>query len=64
MLVGTGIGQAFKNINKLHMMNYKKATMSDDKEKWKIAIDDKHKRMLKHSVKKEMVIEQKIMTST
>ena len=67
--VGAGLGGGFENTNELHVIKYKEAMASDDKEKWQKAIDEEHDRMVRNKVwkvvpKSDLPQGAKIMTTT
>jgi hypothetical protein len=67
--VGAGLGGGFTNTSELHVMKYKEAMASSDRDKWQKAVDEEHERMLKHNVwkpvlRKDVPEGAKILTST
>ena len=48
--VGAGIGGGFDHTSELHVMKFKQAMKSVDKENWEKAVDEEHERMVKHKV--------------
>ena len=68
-MVGAGLGGRFESTTELHVMKYKNAMQTPDKEKWKNAVKEEHTRMEKHGVwipvrKESIGPEAKILTST
>ena len=68
-LVGAALGGGFENTSELHVLNYKEAMASKDKDKWLKAMKEEHDRMLKHKVWKAVKPSsvpkgEKIITST
>ena len=47
---GAGIGGGFEHTGELKVMKYEEAISGPDRDKWKKAIADEHKRMVKHKV--------------
>jgi hypothetical protein len=67
--VGAGLGGGFTNTSDLHAMKYKEAMASSNCNKWQKAVNEEHKRMLKHNVwnpvlRKDVLEGAKILTST
>jgi hypothetical protein len=67
--VGAGLGGGFADTNELHVMKYKEAMATADRAKWEKAVEEEHKRMLKHKVWKPVSRDEvpkgaKILTST
>jgi hypothetical protein len=48
--VGAGLGGGFMNTSELHVMKYKEAMASSNHDKWQKAVNEEHKRMLKHNM--------------
>jgi hypothetical protein len=48
--IGAALGGGFENTTELHVMNYKEAMESDDKEKWLVDMKEEHERMVKNKV--------------
>jgi hypothetical protein len=67
--VGAGLGGGFTNTQELHVMKYDEAMAGPDADKWKIAVEEEHDRMVKHQVFKPVPPEKlpegaKVLTST
>ena len=68
-MVGAGLGGGFDVTTELHVMKYKQAMKSDDKNAWIKAVDEEHKQMTDHQVweavpKVDVVEGGKVLTST
>jgi hypothetical protein len=68
-LVGAGLGGGFDVTTELHVMKYKQAMKSDDKDAWMKAVDEEHQRMKDHQVweavpKDKVEVGRKVLTST
>jgi hypothetical protein len=48
--VGAGLGGGFLHMQELHIMKYKQAMESKDKENWAEGVREEHGRMQKHKV--------------
>ena len=48
--VGAGVGSGFDHTSELHVMKFKQAMKSADKENWEKAVNEEHERMVKHKV--------------
>lgn len=67
--VGAGIGGGFVDTNELHVMKYKEAMATKDKDQWTKAVDEEHQRMKEHGVfqpvkQKDLKAGTKIISST
>ena len=67
--VGAGVGGGFDHTSDLHVMNYKQAMQTKDKNKWKKAVEEEIKSFEKHGVfkpvkRKDVPATAKIVTST
>lgn len=67
--VGAGLGGGFQSTKELHVMKYKQAMKTKDKDMWTEAIFEEHDRMVKRQVwrtepKKDVAKGAKILTST
>jgi hypothetical protein len=49
-LVGAGLGGGFDVTTDLHVMKYKQAMKSDDKDAWMKVVNKEHQRMKDHQV--------------
>ena len=49
-MVGAGLGGGFGSTTELHVMKYKAAMKTADSNKWKVAVEEEHARMIKHGV--------------
>jgi len=49
-MVGAAVGGGFDNTSELHVLNYRQAMKSADKQEWINAIDEEHDRMMKAHV--------------
>lgn len=68
-LVGAAVGGGFGNTTELHVLNYHQAKKSKDWNKWLVAIDEEHARMIKSNVwtvvdKSELKTDQSILSTT
>jgi hypothetical protein len=66
--VGAGIGGGFVNAKELHVMKCDQAMNGPDKEKWKLAVQEEHERMVTHGAfksvpKDEVPIGAKVLSS-
>jgi len=50
ILIGAGIGEGILHTGELHVMKFKDAMESPDRDKWKLAIKEEHERMVKNNV--------------
>jgi hypothetical protein len=48
--IGAALGGGFDNTTELHVMKYREAMESDNKEKWLVAMKEEHERMVKNKV--------------
>ena len=48
--VGAGLGGGFQDTNELHVMKYKEAMKTSNKDDWEAAVTEEHDRMKKHGV--------------
>ena len=67
--VGAGIGGGFEHTEELKPMKYKEAMATKDKVQWQKAVDEEHKRMVKHKVweavlRKDLPQAEKIISTT
>jgi hypothetical protein len=67
--VGAGLGGGFQSTKELHVMKYKQAMKTKDKDMWTEAVFEEHDRMVKREVwrtelKKDVTKVAKILTST
>jgi hypothetical protein len=67
--VGAGLGRGFQSTKELHVMKYKQAMNTKDKDMWTEAVFEEHERMVKRQVwrtelKKDVPKGAKVMTST
>jgi hypothetical protein len=67
--VGAGIGGGFQNTNELHVMKYKQAMATKDKDEWDAAVAEEHRKMKNYNVwtpikLRDVPPESKILTST
>jgi hypothetical protein len=67
--VGAGLGGGFQSTKELHVMKYKQAMKTKDKDMWTEAVFEEHDRMVKRQVwraelKKDVPKGAKILTST
>jgi hypothetical protein len=68
-LIGAALGGGFDNTTELHVMNYREAMASAEKDKWVAAMDEEHQQMVHHKVWKaippsEVPKDSKIITTT
>ena len=68
-MVGAGLGGGFDVTTELHVMKYKQAMKSDDKDDWMKAVEEEHQRMVDHHVwdevpRDEVGSREKVLTST
>ena len=68
-LIGSALGGGFENTTELHVLNFREAMASSDKDKWMRAMEEEHDRMIKHKVWKAVPPSavpkgEKIITST
>jgi hypothetical protein len=68
-LVGAGLGGGFEDTTELHVLKYKQAMATPEKEKWKQAVKEEHERMKEHNVwdpvpKTEIPKGGKVLTTT
>lgn len=49
-LVDAAEGDVFDNMAELHVMKYKEAMKTEDKEKWQKAVDEEHRNFEKYKV--------------
>jgi len=67
--VGAGLGGGFDHRAELHVMKFKQAMKTVDKEHWQRAVGEEHARMQKHKVweavkREEVPADVKVLTST
>jgi hypothetical protein len=67
--VGAGLGGGFKNTAELHVMKYNDAMKTKDADKWQVAVEEEHERMVENNVwnpveKDEIPEGAKVLTST
>jgi hypothetical protein len=67
--VGAGIGGGFSNTQELHVLKYKQAMKTEEKEHWEKAVLEEHQRMEKHKVfqavtRDELPVGATVLTST
>jgi len=48
--IGAGIGGGFENTNELRVMTYQEVMNTQDRDKWRKAVEEEHERMIKNKV--------------